>query len=260
MDIKLIDNFLINPLDPGTGKSVADLVKKVVKRRPRKEAQEKLVSLSDAEKDGELDEDGEFVVKKKKGRRGKKVVSDGSDQEPELEGAKQRKKKRKQEAIQSFKSAQFIESDEDEINEERDAAFFAREQALRDKLDAAYAAGTGIASQGTKKKKDKKTSKKRKSAAAELDGDEDDAPASSSQPAKKAKKVKAKPSKRKQRSTSPAASPDRSAAASPMQQQSTPATTASSPQANDSQDIADPQFPPTATAKRRNIIADSDDD
>jgi len=113
LDIKLIDNFLINPLDPGTGKSVSDLVKKVVKRRTRKE---KLVSLSDIEDRGELNEDGEPVKAKKKGRRRSKRAASGSDESDhnvENEGATKRKRKRKAEAIASYISEQFVhDSDE----------------------------------------------------------------------------------------------------------------------------------------------------
>ncbi|KAI5476063.1 hypothetical protein MNV49_000435 [Pseudohyphozyma bogoriensis] len=113
-DIRIINNFLLDPVDPN-GKTAADLLRKkrkapVRRRKPRI--------------DDEEGEDGETPAKK-------------------------RQAKKKKEA-ENFKSAQFIDDSDDEDNEERDRLFFAAEQALRDKLDAGAIKPT--ATTGSKKK------------------------------------------------------------------------------------------------------------
>ncbi|GAA5823835.1 hypothetical protein JCM5353_006373 [Sporobolomyces roseus] len=121
-DLKIIDDFLLDPIDPQNGKSAADLLRKQRKKVVRK--RRKLTSDDEME----LGEDGEVVVKEKK----------------------KRLKKRKEEEA-AYKSAQFIEDSDDD--EEADARFFAAEAALRDKL-AAGAVSVHLDT-GTKKKKGK---------------------------------------------------------------------------------------------------------
>ncbi|KAM0754978.1 timeless-domain-containing protein [Meredithblackwellia eburnea MCA 4105] len=96
-DIKMIENFILDPVDPN-GKTAADLLRKkrkvpVRRRRARSESEEGL-------------------------------PSDGEDAAP-----KKRQKKRKEEQA-AYKSAQFIDDSDDESDAERDAAFFAAERAV----------------------------------------------------------------------------------------------------------------------------------
>jgi len=79
-DLKIIDDFLLDPIDPQNGKSAADLLRKQRKKAVRK--RRKLASDDEME----LGEDGEVVVKEKK---------------------KKRLKKRKEEEA-AYKSAQFV--------------------------------------------------------------------------------------------------------------------------------------------------------
>ncbi|GAA5880461.1 hypothetical protein JCM16303_005390 [Sporobolomyces ruberrimus] len=119
-DLKIIDDFLLDPIDPQNGKSATDLLRKQRKKPVRR----KRKIASDDEM--ELGEDGEpFPAKKKK-----------------------RQKKREEEEA-AYKSAQFIEDSDDD--DEADARFFAAEAALRAQL----AAGTvsGHLDNGRKKKK-----------------------------------------------------------------------------------------------------------
>ncbi|KAK4698763.1 hypothetical protein P7C70_g7506, partial [Phenoliferia sp. Uapishka_3] len=122
-DIKLIDAFLLDPVDPN-GKSAADLLRKKRKVPVRRRKEKELV-------DG-LSGDEEDVPKKTK------------------------QKKRKEE-IEAYKSAQFIDSDEDDDNEDRDAIFFAAERALREKL--ATGAVVSAAANGSKVAKNSKKAK-----------------------------------------------------------------------------------------------------
>lgn len=78
-DLKIIDDFLLDPIDPQNGKSAADLLRKQRKKVVRK--RRKLTSDDEME----LGEDGEVVVKEKK----------------------KRLKKRKEEEA-AYKSAQFV--------------------------------------------------------------------------------------------------------------------------------------------------------
>ncbi|GAA6062112.1 hypothetical protein JCM10212_000866 [Sporobolomyces blumeae] len=125
-DLKIIDDFLLDPVDPQNGKSAADLLRKQRKKPVRR--RRKLVS----DDEGELGEDGE----------------DGERRVPKEK--KKREKKRKEEEA-AYKSAQFIADSDEEDDPDRDALFFAAEAALREKL----ASGAILArlEVGTKKRK-----------------------------------------------------------------------------------------------------------
>ncbi|GAA5867194.1 hypothetical protein JCM3774_002365 [Rhodotorula dairenensis] len=114
-DIKILNDFLLDPVDPQNGKSAAELLRKQRKKPVRRKKR----IASDAESEGELefDEDGEPVVKAKTKEK------------------KKRQKKREEEEA-AYKSAQFIHDSDDEDDPERDAAFFAAEANLREKLNA----------------------------------------------------------------------------------------------------------------------------
>ena len=92
----MIENFLLDPVDPN-GKTAADLLRKKRKAPVRKRKDKDLV-------------DG---------------LSGSEDEAPK----KARQKNRKEE-LEAYKSAQFIESSDDEDNEDRDAKFFAAERAV----------------------------------------------------------------------------------------------------------------------------------
>ncbi|TKA58341.1 hypothetical protein B0A53_00079 [Rhodotorula sp. CCFEE 5036] len=114
-DIKIINDFLLDPVDPQNGKSASELLRKQRKKPVRRKKR----IASDAESEGELefDEDGEPIVKTKTKEK------------------KKRQKKREEEEA-AYKSAQFIHDSDEEEDAERDAAFFANEAALREKLNA----------------------------------------------------------------------------------------------------------------------------
>ncbi|CEQ41477.1 SPOSA6832_03222, partial [Sporobolomyces salmonicolor] len=124
-DLQIIDDFLLDPVDPQNGKLASDLLRK---------------------------------KRKKPVRRRRRVASDdelaeGLEEDEDDAPKKQRQKKRKEEEI-AYKSAQFIDDSDDEDNADRDALFFAAEAALREKL-AAGAISTALTA-GSKKKKDAK--------------------------------------------------------------------------------------------------------
>ncbi|GAA6027789.1 hypothetical protein JCM8097_001720 [Rhodosporidiobolus ruineniae] len=164
-DLKIVNDFLLDPVDPQNGKSAADLLRKKRKKPVRR----KRAPLSDEEHAGlpdDTDEDanvGDGGGKKRAGAKRKKrsraVDDDEEDDDVRVEkrekAKKARAKKRKEEEM-AYKSAQFIADSDDEDDPERDALFFAAEQALRDKLNAG-AVSTAL-NMGSKKKKEKKSS------------------------------------------------------------------------------------------------------
>lgn len=86
-DLRIIDNFLLDPVDPQNGKSASELLRKQRKKPVRRKRR----APSDAGSGGEVefDEDGEPIVTEKK--------------------KKQRQKKREEEEA-AYKSAQFVRS------------------------------------------------------------------------------------------------------------------------------------------------------
>ncbi|BGP30852.1 Topoisomerase 1-associated factor 1 [Rhodotorula toruloides] len=106
-DLKIIEDFILDPVDPQNGKSAAELLRKQRKKPVRRKR--KIAS----EDEMELGSDGEPVVK-----------------------VKRKRQKKRQEEEQAYKSAQFINDSDDEDDPDRDAAFFAAEAALRAKLAA----------------------------------------------------------------------------------------------------------------------------
>ncbi|GAA5906718.1 hypothetical protein JCM8208_006366 [Rhodotorula glutinis] len=139
-DLKIVDDFLLDPVDPQNGKSASELLRKQRKKPVRRKR--KIAS----EDEMEIGEDGEVVVKAKE--------------------KKKRQAKRKEEE-QAYKSAQFITDTDDEGDEDGDAAFFAREAALREKLNAGQISTALDA--GSKKKKAKKDASATKRAASPTD-------------------------------------------------------------------------------------------
>lgn len=86
-DIKIINDFLLDPVDPQNGKSASELLRKQRKKPVRRKKR----IASDAESEGELefDEDGEPIVKTRTKEK------------------KKRQKKREEEEA-AYKSAQFV--------------------------------------------------------------------------------------------------------------------------------------------------------
>ncbi|BGP23540.1 replication fork protection complex subunit Tof1/Swi1 [Rhodotorula toruloides] len=126
-DLKIIEDFVLDPVDPQNGKSATELLRKQRKKPVRR----KRKILSEAEM--ELGSDGEPIIK-----------------------VKRKRQKKRQEEEQAYKSAQFINDSDDEDDPDRDAAFFAAEAALRAKL-AAGQVSVHLES-GSKKKKQPKGS------------------------------------------------------------------------------------------------------
>lgn len=133
-DLHIIDGFLADPVDPHNGKSAADLLRKlrkpVVRKRRARLPTSELEELGDSS-EGEpvIGEDGQPVPRVKKAR--KKAVRKPRQPRGEGEGGGEggRKRQKRQKEEQQYRSAQFI--DDSDMDEEADAAFFAREQELR---------------------------------------------------------------------------------------------------------------------------------
>ncbi|GAA5852706.1 hypothetical protein JCM8547_002595 [Rhodosporidiobolus lusitaniae] len=157
VDLKIINNFLLDPVDPQNGKSASELLRKK-RKKPirRKRAQlasddeQALPSDSSEEEDAEGGTGEAGGKKRRKGGKKDKGTGDGGEKVK-----KQRAKKRKEEEI-AYKSAQFIADSDEEDDAERDARFFAAEAALREKLNA----GTVSTAFDTGKKKRKGASQK----------------------------------------------------------------------------------------------------
>ncbi|GAA5909890.1 hypothetical protein JCM6882_002043 [Rhodosporidiobolus microsporus] len=165
--LKVINDFLLDPVDPQNGKTASELLRKK-RKKPVRRKRAAIASGDEMELDenfsegdagdgdaGGGDGEGGGAGKKRRGGggggKGKgKKASGGSG---ESGAAKKRAKKRKEEEI-AYKSAQFIADSDDEDDAERDALFFAAEAALRDKLAAGTV--TSALNFGTKKKKEKK--------------------------------------------------------------------------------------------------------
>ncbi|GAA96533.1 uncharacterized protein L969DRAFT_95002 [Mixia osmundae IAM 14324] len=109
-DLRMIDDFLINPLDANTGQSAAELVRKQAKKRPKRA----------------------------------RVGSDGlelSEEEP----VPSRKRTRKQdEQRQAYLSTQFIASSDEEEGLDQYADFFAKEAEAKRKRDAGGIVGGSV--------------------------------------------------------------------------------------------------------------------
>ncbi|GAA5828412.1 hypothetical protein JCM11251_006233 [Rhodosporidiobolus azoricus] len=174
--LKIINDFLLDPVDPQNGKTASELLRKKrkapVRRKRAALASEDEMELDDNYEVGEAGgegEEGEGGGGKKKrrvlknaGKRSKKSsAAAGGDGES---GASKKRARKRKEEEQAYKSAQFIADSDDEDDAERDALFFAAEAALRTKL----AAGTvsSALTFGTKKKKDPSTKKSKSSAGA----------------------------------------------------------------------------------------------
>ncbi|KAK4058290.1 Topoisomerase 1-associated factor 1 [Microbotryomycetes sp. JL221] len=150
-DIKMIENFQLDPINP-QGKTAADLLRK--KRKTPVRRSRRGHGRHENESSPELDDNGN-----------------------EQNSLKEKKKKKSKQLEQQmvFKSAQFIEDSDDD--EEADARFFAMEAELRAKM-AAGSIGTQMSSTQTardKKKQNKADRKKSKTLSTnkERNGDAD---------------------------------------------------------------------------------------
>jgi replication fork protection complex subunit Tof1/Swi1 len=188
-DLKIIDDFLLDPIDPQNGKSASDLLRKQRKKPVRRKR--KIAS----EDEMELGEDGEPAPAKKK---------------------KRQKKREEEEA--AYKSAQFVsrtfrpiaehqliasskQIEDSDDDEEADARFFAAEAALRAKL-AAGAVSVHLDA-GTKKKKGPSASqaKAKKSRKSTIDTSSEDEDEPSTSTTKRKSTSTAKKSKKKDAAT-----------------------------------------------------------
>lgn len=124
VDIKIIDYFLLNPLDH-EGKSAAELVKKKRKTQARKTQASSRRRLRETSAD--LNED-------------ERALDDDSEEE---EAARKKRKAKKQQEVRQYQSAQFIADSDDEDNPERDAKFFEQERLLRERINQGAMLGMG---------------------------------------------------------------------------------------------------------------------
>ncbi|GAA6001966.1 hypothetical protein JCM10207_003015 [Rhodosporidiobolus poonsookiae] len=154
-DLKLINDFLLDPVDPQNGKSASDLLRKKRKkpvRRRRQLASEDELELGQEESDEDAEEGG-GGGSRGKGKKKRKEKDKESDEQKEAK--KKARAKKRHEEVMAYKSAQFIADSDEEDDAERDARFFAAEAALRDKLAAgaisvALNTGTKAAKKGAK--------------------------------------------------------------------------------------------------------------
>ncbi|EGG12538.1 uncharacterized protein MELLADRAFT_114767 [Melampsora larici-populina 98AG31] len=120
VDLKIIDYFLLNPLDHN-GKSAAELVKKKRKTQGSRRTRRRETSADLNEEERALD---------------------GDSDEDEEESRKKRKAKKQQE-VKQYQSAQFIADSDDEDDAERDARFFEQERLLRERINQGAILGMG---------------------------------------------------------------------------------------------------------------------
>ncbi|KAG0150956.1 hypothetical protein CROQUDRAFT_130388 [Cronartium quercuum f. sp. fusiforme G11] len=119
VDIKVIDYFLLNPLDHN-GKSAAELVKRKRRKRAKRTRRSRRASEELNDEERALDSDSE-----------------------EEDSSKKREAKKQQE-IKTYQSAQFIADSDDEDNPERDARFFEQERLLRERINQGALLGMGV--------------------------------------------------------------------------------------------------------------------
>lgn len=171
--VQVIDEFLINPLDPETGSSISSLVQKKKAPRPPKAQQDK-----DADGSGNNSSESDAVfsdpetaalmrgvkglkdkTKKKKGggkTRARRGDANASGDRLPVEGgagASQRQRRRMEEA-KMYRTAEFIEDSDDD--EDADRAFFEREERLRRDMEVRAGKSHNLIDGGKKKKKQAK--------------------------------------------------------------------------------------------------------
>lgn len=106
-DVRLIDQFILDPLDASNGKSIRDLLQ-VQRKKQTKRVRRPVSSDSEAEKGGEENQ-AEGGKKAKKSRSKKRVAPWSESEGDAAEKRKIRAKKRVEEAA-AYKSAQFVRS------------------------------------------------------------------------------------------------------------------------------------------------------
>ncbi|MBW0466958.1 hypothetical protein O181_006673 [Austropuccinia psidii MF-1] len=142
LDIKIVDYFLLNPLDHN-GKGAAELTTKKRKTQRRVRLSRKTEESSEKEKTFDGTADDQMTVKKSKPRRRARLsrkteeapqedkTLDDGDASDQSQAQKASSKAKKKMEIQKYLSAQFITESDDEENEERDRLFFEKERKLR---------------------------------------------------------------------------------------------------------------------------------
>lgn len=164
--VKIIDDFLINPLDPENGLSLSEMVTK--KAKPRKKPK-----LGNIEESSASDRDAlEFSdpeaaaairggsrrkksTKSSKSRRRRSAADDDEDDGEEVTTKRRRAKRRKE--AEEYRTAEFIE--DSDVDDEADKAFFEREKRLREEMEKKSGVGNGLVERTVKEKKKKRRKK-----------------------------------------------------------------------------------------------------
>lgn len=156
--IKIIDDFLINPLDPENGMSLSEMVTK--KAKPRRKPQLGNIADSSSDDDGLDFSDPEVAAairgnrKKRTGKSSKRRKRAAEEVDGEEGMTRKRKAKRRREA-EEYRTAEFIEDSDDD--DEADKAFFERERRLREEMEQKSGQGNGLVERKTKEKKKRRT-------------------------------------------------------------------------------------------------------
>ncbi|KAH8930022.1 hypothetical protein BT69DRAFT_1275789 [Atractiella rhizophila] len=159
VDINLLDEYLVNPWNMD-GKAPTDFVRKVKRKRaPKKQLQDdnshELQDVSEADQATSVD--GELKIRKP--RTGKRKTKNALATQADNDERPSRTRKRQQEA-KKFKSAQFINSDDDNWSEGEDAAFFERERKQR--LQMTEQNAKGVLNPASKDTKSRRAPKRRR--------------------------------------------------------------------------------------------------
>lgn len=163
--VKIIDEFLINPLNPEDGESINDLIQKKRKpatRRAKAQIEDRSSGAEDQDDDDVVFSDPEVAAAVNGGRKPKRKRSSKKDGKRSKEGGRDieggaggaRRKKRIEEA-KIYRTAEFIvDSDDDE---EAARAFFEREAELRRQMEKRSGKGANkLVDKSSKAKKGKK--------------------------------------------------------------------------------------------------------
>lgn len=182
--IKIIDDFLINPLDPENGMSLSEMITK--KAKPRKKPQISNMSASGTESDGAAAfSDPEVAAairgtrkkRSSKGRRKSRAAVIEGHELDDGEGPTRRRRLKRRKEAEEYRTAEFIEDSDDD--EEANKAFFEREKRLREEMEKKGGLGNGLAERKTKEKKKRRkkgeeASASQSQASQVLTDDEDD--------------------------------------------------------------------------------------
>lgn len=162
--IKIIDEFLMEPLDPENGLSIAELVTKKAKPRVSKRRVPSTESEASSDDDGVVFSDPEVAAavrgsrkKRSKGKSSKKSrrsTVGGDDDDDDAEGRISRRRQKRRKEAEEYRTAEFI--DDSDVDEDADRMFFEREKRLREEMEKKSGLGNGLVERKVKDKKKKR--------------------------------------------------------------------------------------------------------